>query len=145
MRVRSVATHDVESITALSGQLGYPTSVKDVGRRLAAIRSQEGHGVFVAQAEDGSVAGWIHVFGAHRVESEPFAEIGGLVVAVTRRRSGVGRLLCERAQQWAIDRGLRAIRVRARSEREEAHRFYSGIGYSLAKAQQVFSKSLAGR
>ena len=145
MNIRSVTEHDIESIATLSGELGYPTRAEDVGRRLAKIVTTEDHAVYVAEGSDGSVVGWIHVFGAFRVESEPFAEIGGLVVAVAHRGGGIGRLLCERASQWAGDHGFPALRVRTRAERAAAHRFYERIGFSRAKTQEIFSRSVATR
>lgn len=46
--------------------------------------------------------GWIHVFGAHRVEAEPFAEIAALVVDETRRGRGTGAALVEAAAEWRL-------------------------------------------
>ncbi len=144
MRIRSATEADVEAIAALSGELGYPARSEDVGRRRSQMAAAEGHAVYVAE-DAGSVLGWIHVFGALRLESEPFAELGGLVVAEAHRGRGIGRLLCERASQWARESGFQALRVRTRAEREATHRFYRHVGFRLAKTQQVFSMSLADR
>ena len=139
MSIRSATVDDLGAITTLSGELGYPSRTEDVERRFSKIMAAAGdHGVYVAQADDG-VVGWIHVFGAFRLESEPFAEIGGLVVAASHRGRGLGRLLCERAGQWARDHGFRALRVRTRVEREATHRFYERVGFRRAKTQEVFS------
>ncbi len=145
MNIRSATEHDVDSITTLSGELGYPTRAEDIGRRLSKIAEAEDHAVYVAEATDGSVVGWIHVFGAFRLESEPFAETGGLVVAVAHRGRGIGRLLCEQASRWACDHGFPALRVRTRAEREAAHRFYERIGFRRAKTQQVYSRQVTDR
>ncbi len=139
MKIRGATSTDIERIAELSGELGYPARVEDVGRRLPAIAIADDHAVYVAEAEDGSVVGWIHVFAAMRLESEPFAELGGLVVAEDHRGRGVGRLLCERTGRWARDHGFGALRVRTRAEREAAHRFYERVGFRLVKAQKVFS------
>ncbi|NNG00406.1 MAG: GNAT family N-acetyltransferase [Desulfobacteraceae bacterium] len=50
---------------------------------------------------DNQIKRWIHLFGANRVASDSFAEIGGLVVRSDCRREGIGRKLVERAMQWA--------------------------------------------
>ncbi len=139
MRIRSATGGDVEAIAALSGELGYPTRSEDVGRRLTTVARAEGHAVYVAEDAGGSVVGWIHVFVALRLESEPFAELGGLVVGKAQRGRGIGRLLCERASRWTHDHGFKALRVRTRAGREDAHRFYERIGFRLAKSQKVFS------
>ena len=145
MNIRSATEGDVELITALSGELGYPASAEDVARRWLAISAAAGHAVYVAETADGSVVGWIHVFGALRLESEPFAELGGLVVAEVHRGRGIGRLLCERAARWARDGGFRALRVRTRAERAATHRFYRHIGFRRVKTQEIFSLPLASR
>ena len=140
MRIRAATAGDVESIATLSGVLGYPTRAEHVGRRLSTIAAAQDHAVYVAEAADGSIVGWIHVFGAFRLESEPFAELGGMVVAEATRGRGVGSLLCERASRWARDHGFQALRVRTRADREAAHGFYQRVGFRRVKTQQVFSK-----
>lgn len=136
MKIRPAADRDISAITALSGELGYPAGAGDVLRRLAKMETMDDHAVFVAENHDGQVAGWIHVFVALRLESEPFAEIGGLVVAEGHRRRGVGRQLCERAARWARELDLEALRVRTRVERE-AHLFYRRVGFRQTKQQRV--------
>ncbi len=143
MTIRPAAGGDAEAIAMLSGELGYPAVAEDVDRRLSQMAAAEGHAIYVAEAGDGSVVGWIHVFGACRLESEPFAELGGLVVAEARRGCGIGRMLCERASRWARDSGFPALRVRTRVEREATHRFYERVGFRRAKSQHVFTMPLA--
>ena len=140
MRIRPAAAvdasdGDARAIAALSGELGYPAGAGDVRRRLTTMAGQDDHAIFVAE-DGGAIVGWIHVFVALRVESEPFAEIGGLVVAESYRRRGVGRRLCEWGSRWASDHGFRALRVRTRVERE-AHRFYQRVGFRQTKQQRV--------
>lgn len=142
MNIRSATEGDVEVLTALSGELGYPARAEDVGRRLTTMSAATDHAIYVAD-DGGSVIGWIHVFGALRLESEPFAELGGLVVAEAHRGRGIGRLLCERAARWARDGGFRALRVRTRAERAATHRFYRHIGFRRVKTQEIFSLPLA--
>ena len=137
MKIRAARDGDARAIAALSGELGYPTRAEDVGRRLTRVARADDHAVYVAD-DDGSVVGWIHVFASLRLESEPFAELGGLVVGEAWRGRGIGRRLIERASRWARDQSFEALRVRTRAEREDAHRFYRRIGFRLAKTQRVF-------
>ena len=145
MNIRPATSTDIEAIAQLSGELGYPATVEDVGRRMPAIAIADDHAVYVAEAEEGSVVGWIHVFAAMRLESEPFAELGGLVVAETHRGHGVGRLLCEHAGRWASRQGFRSLRVRTRAEREATHRFYEHVGFKQLKTQRVYAIKLRPR
>ncbi len=144
MSIRSATGDDAGALAALSGELGYPARAEDVARRLSAISAATGHAVYVAEA-DGSILGWIHVFGALRLESEPFAELGGLVVAEAHRGRGIGRLLIERASRWAREGGYQALRVRTRAERADAHRFYERVGFRRVKTQKVFVMELTSR
>ena len=137
MKIRDAAASDVHEIAALAGELGYPSSIEETGRRMSTILARDDQAVFVAEAADGSVVGWIHVFGALRLEWEPFAELGGLVVGEAHRGRGIGKLLCEQARQWASANGFSALRVRSRAEREAAHRFYEHLGFRRVKRQQV--------
>ena len=142
MKIREATAADVEEIAALSGELGYPSGAEEIGRRMSTILGRDDQSVYVAEAAEGSVVGWIHVFGALRLESEPFAELGGLVVSDPHRGRGIGKLLCEQARRWASENGFRALRVRSRAEREAAHRFYERLGFRRVKTQQVLSLDL---
>jgi GNAT superfamily N-acetyltransferase len=142
LEVRPALLADAEALAALAGELGYPATPELVEARLAAILAGPGHAVLVAESIPGEVVGWIHVFGARRVESEPFAELGGLVVREGHRGRGIGRRLVEAARRWAAVRGFSTLRVRTSVVREEAHRFYRGLGFELAKRQSVFSRAL---
>ncbi len=139
--IRPAGEDDAPAIAGLSGQLGYPSSVADSAERLKTVLGSTEHGVFAACDGD-DVVGWVHVFLALRVESGPFAELGGFVVSASHRRRGVGRALLAAAEDWAASRGVRKLRVRSRLEREDARAFYENLGFSVTKAQRVFDKCL---
>jgi predicted N-acetyltransferase YhbS len=142
--IRHGKRNDARAIARLSGELGYPVDTSAVANRLEAISQLAGNAVLVAEAAEGEVIGWVHVFAAHRLESPAFAELGGLVVAEKLRRRGVGGALVRAAAAWARDEGLTGIRVRSNVVREGAHGFYSRLGYAEIKSQAVFQKRLAG-
>jgi len=141
--LRQADPRDARDLATLSGELGYPTSEAEAGERLGLVCQQPDNVVFVAEAEDGRVVGWVHVFGAYRLEVEPFAELGGLVVVESARSSGVGRLLLDAAESWAAKAGFGQMRVRSNVIRDRAHAFYRHNGYSDLKKQAVFVKELA--
>jgi GNAT superfamily N-acetyltransferase len=97
--------------------------------------------VFVA-CTAGKVVGWVHVFLALRVESDQFAELGGFVVSRKYRRSGIGRQLLAAAEEWVVSRGVAKLRVRSRSDRNDARVFYEKLGFSTTKVQNVFDKPM---
>ncbi len=136
---------DAERIAALAGQLGYPSTTHQVRRRIERIRGRPDHRALVAETADGEVVGWLHVFVSRLLESDSFAEIGGLVVDENHRGSGVGKLLMQHAESWARARGCRTVRLRSNVIRKDAHTFYTKLGYHVTKMQYAFAKKLGGR
>jgi len=142
INIRLAAMDDSSALADLSTQLGYPTSPVQSANRLGVILDAKEHAILVACLDDGAVVGWLHVFLAFRVESDPFAEIGGFVVNEEFRRRGIGRSLLAAAEEWAIQRGIKKLRVRSRSNRTDTHTFYKRLGFSQSKQQHVFDQSL---
>ncbi len=140
--IRRATMDDSSALADLSTQLGYPTSQIQSANRLGVILDSNEHSILVACLADGTVVGWVHVFLAFRVESDPFAEIGGFVVAKEFRRQGIGRCLLAAVEEWVIQSGIAKLRVRCRSDRVDTHTFYERLGFSKSKQQHVFDKSL---
>jgi len=96
--------------------------------------------VFVACISK-KVVGWIHVCINFRIESDSYAEIGGLVVDENYRGKGIGKLLVEEAERWAQEKKFTKLRVRSNVIRKNTHRFYLHFGYKEEKEQKVFGKT----
>jgi GNAT superfamily N-acetyltransferase len=142
IRIRRANREDTASLTVLSEQLGYIASTDEILERLLKLHGMEEHAIFVAVDQTDSVLGWIHVLVGHRLVTETFAELGGLVVAEEYRGQGIGGSLLRKAEEWAVEKGLDLLRIRARSSRQRAHQFYTRMGYQLSKEQKIFVKSL---
>lgn len=139
--IRPLRSEDAERVAELATQLGYPSVAADILHRMTALPADGSHAVLVAEAE-GAVAGWVHVFIGHAIESDPRGEIIGLVVDQSRRRKGIGRLLMQHAEDWARARGATRMALRSNVIRTAAHEFYKSLGYAVAKTQYAFNKSL---
>ena len=144
LEIRIATSRDAQAIGPLTAELGYATSASETAARLDGVLDAPGHRVFVAESAEKGIVGWVHVFGALRVESDPSAELGGLVVRDSFRGRGAGTRLVNAAEQWASDNGYCTLRVRSRTERSGAHDFYESLGFECSKIQKVFDRSLLG-
>lgn len=141
--LRAMTPADVPMVAGLSGQLGYPASPDQVARRFERILPKQDHVLVIAEDLGRAVLGWVHAYAVLSLESEPYAEIGGLVVDHRHRRRGIGRALVAEVERWARGQGLNRMRVRSNVTREEAHRFYPGIGFDLLKTQRAYGRPLS--
>lgn len=146
MRIRPMTAADAGEVAALCGQLGYPSTPAQVAHRFGLLAERPESAVFVAEAEDDEaeerVAGFVHVQGRLAVESDPRAEIAGLVVEEARRGAGVGRALMAAAEDWAADHGYDEVTLHSNVARERAHHFYQSLGYAITKSSHMFRKAL---
>lgn len=132
---------DLSAVAVLCDQLGYPATEDILTGRFAALNGRRGEQMLVATNGE-AVCGWIHVRRVDSLESDPHAEVWGLVVEDRHRSQGVGGTLLEFAERWAVDHGLSCMRVRSNVLRERAHAFYERAGYAVVKRQSVFEKRL---
>ncbi len=140
--VRPATLADALGLAVLSAELGYPSEPASISRRLEILLARPDHAVWLAAASGGEVAGWVHAFVSLRLESDPFAELGGLVVGSGSRGQGVGRRLVATAAEWGAAQGCTRLRVRSRVERNGAHGFYARLGFVRSKTQGVFDATL---
>ena len=131
---------DAQSIAKLALELGYDVDDAAMRHRLAQVREQPEHAVFVAALDGQKVVGWVHVQLHQTLLSRAFVEISGLVVSSGFRKLGIGRALMDRAERWAERFAVEDVRVRAQVHRTDAHEFYEHLGYERTKEQRVFRR-----
>src|ERR1700733_15114294 len=83
---------DAAAIADLSVQWGYQSAKEKMLRCLQEIKNNTDHVMYVLLHDD-HVIGWIHGVYSLRIESDPFVEIGGLVIEQGFRRQGLGKFL----------------------------------------------------
>jgi len=139
--IRAMELADAEAVAGLTVQLGYQRTAEEIARWIREAGNSAERAALVACA-GASVVGWVEVSIERRLQSAPFALIGGLVVREGIRSRSIGRTLCKAAEDWARERGLETLRVTSRSTRTDAHRFYLRDGYETVKMSMVFEKKL---
>lgn len=144
LEVRPMEVRDAEAVCELSLQLGYERTAAEIREWIEGleVRRRVQAGFVACRGEE--VVGWIEVSVERRVQSPVFALIGGLVVREGLRGGGIGRRLCEAAEQWSQEQGVSKVRVTSRSSRVDAHRFYERDGYQVTKTSLVLEKKLGG-
>ncbi|MBC6111708.1 GNAT family N-acetyltransferase [Pedobacter fastidiosus] len=135
--VREIEERDFEEVATLTGQLNYEVNAEETLLRIKAIKSSAVDSAFVATHNE-LVVGWIHNFYTMRIESKPFVEIAGLVVNSEYRNQNIGKLLIEKATEWAKGYQVTSVRVRCNTMRKDSHKFYQHIGFRLTKQQMIF-------
>jgi GNAT superfamily N-acetyltransferase len=140
--VRRARSTDAARIAELSGQLGYPTTEKQMKARLKDASRDKDGACFVAESREGGLIGWVHVSTTPLLEVERRAEVNGLVVDETVRSHGAGAALLAAAEKWARGKRCKSVSVRSNVLRERAHGFYVRNGYEHYKTQKAFRKGL---
>lgn len=142
LKIRRARQADAARIAALSGQLGYPTTVKQMAGRLKSVLRQKNGVCFVAELNEGTLIGWVHVSVTPLLEVELRSEINGLVVDERSRSRGSGAQLLDAAEKWAKKMRCTGMSVRSNILRDRAHEFYERHGYKHYKTQKAFLKPL---
>jgi predicted N-acetyltransferase YhbS len=139
--VRLARDADAERIAQLSCMLGYTATSEVISERLRTVVASENDLILVAMSDSG-VVGWLQAHASQPIESGFRVEIIGLIVSPDVRRSGIGRLLVDHAEEWARKLGAGAIVVRSNVQRVESHAFYPALGYTASKTQTVYRKTM---
>jgi ribosomal protein S18 acetylase RimI-like enzyme len=126
---RNATEHDAAAVAALLGELGYPTSEADAGERIREALADPAACVLVAE-NDAKVVGFLAgCIGAYFPNGSRLFRITALVAAGTRRGTGVGRTLVERAIELAASRGCTGVELTTGEQRAGAHAFYERLGF----------------
>lgn len=141
VQIREISEKDAESVTTLSIQLGYDSNIRLTSARIKRINNSNENCAFVALIDD-KVVGWIHGFYTLRIESDPFVEIGGLIVDENYRNLKIGKQLIENVDLRAKKHQVKKLKVRCNIKRTESHKFYERIGFKENKRQVAFEIDL---
>lgn len=102
-------------------------SIRDERRYLKTVRRHPDAAVFVAE-EDGVVLARLSLARDPHPASRHVADLG-LMVAVSARRRGIGRMLLDEAVTWARTAGVRKLELHVFPWNEPALRLYESFGF----------------
>ena len=142
IRIRELTHDDIEEVMPLMIQLGYELNVEDLRQRFDAIAGFGGHALFGAET-NGQLAGVCHAFVRPALEKPPEVVVQSLVVDTAMRKSGIGKALMERVEEWTARQGFASVSLYSRVERKDAHAFYAGLGYEVVATSGLLRKWLA--
>jgi len=131
MNIREASINDVPELVSLMNQLGYPTSVEKFKPRFKAISENPNYHTLVAEM-NGKVIGMAGCcIGMFYEYDGSYVQIVAFVVDTNYRRKGIGKILIQEVESWAEKQEAIAIALNSgnRLERNDAHEFYSSMGY----------------
>lgn len=89
-----------------------------------------GTAIFIAQDEQGVDLGFIHLqAGKDYYLHEPHGHIADLIVAPHGEGRGIGRLLMEKAEDWARSQGFRWLTLSVFAQNLRARELYERLGF----------------
>lgn len=127
--VRHATVDDKAFIAVLMNDLGYQVSPALMAEKIGAMAFSENDAALVAILED-TLVGVISLHALpmfHR--SGHLGRITSLVVAASRRGSGVGSALMASADAWFQSQKCVKVEVTSGGQRADAHRFYQRLGF----------------
>jgi GNAT superfamily N-acetyltransferase len=141
LTIRDAGPGDARALATLVGQLGYPTTAKDVTRRVDRLRTSAADRLVVAEL-GGEVVGLASLHTSLSIEyDEPAAKLSAIIVDERHRRRGIGEALVAAMEMEARRRGCCLIFLTTAERRNDAHAFYRRIGFE--ETGRRFAKGLA--
>lgn len=142
MLVRPVDSADIDTWVALRIAL-WPDAADDArGEALSYLKSGgiEGraHGCFLAETGDGSIVGFAEVSDC----GDARCHLEGWYVVPTMRRRGVGRLLIEACEQWAVARGASRFTSDTDEDYPDSPAAHAGCGFEVSTDRRWFERRL---
>lgn len=133
MVIRKATGDDVAAMAGLMTELGYPTTPSDMQTRFAAIAGKPDYAIWLAEYE-GTVAGMIGLIHQWYFEKNgTYIRVAAMVTSEKFRNKGIGKLLMQKADEWAVATGSQQIILNSglREERKVAYAFYQKLGFEI--------------
>jgi len=145
VQIRAYRDSDWPAWLRLSLALFPEHSAEELESGMREHRARSDAEVFVAEREDGSVAGFVEVGArpyADGCDTSPVGYIEAWYVDPDARRKGYGRALLEAAEEWARGRGYREMASDAQLINKISYAAHRRAGYAEVDRIVQFRKVL---
>ena len=140
--IRAATEQDIPRILELYEELvtstapaetGRTPSLDDYRRVFEQARDMPGHELIVAE-ENGKVIGTMVLLIVPNLSHSglPWATVENVVTDQRFQRQGIGKIMMEYAIDRAKESGCYKLQLASNKKREEAHRFYEGLGFEAS-------------
>ena len=131
--LRDAHEGDIEELTLLMTDLGYPATFAEMQVRFKNIFAHPDYRTIIAIIGDEIVGMSGLCKGVYYEKNGLYLRIVVFVVKQTRRELGIGKILIKASEDWAVDQGLYTVLINSgnRDERKAAHAFYKKMGYAV--------------
>jgi GNAT superfamily N-acetyltransferase len=131
--IRDARIDDIEELTLLMTDLGYPATVAEMQERFKNIAAHPDYKTIIAVIDDEIVGMAGLLKGIYYEMNGMYLRILAFVVKQNARKLGIGKILISAAEDWAIEQNLNSVLINSgnRDERLAAHAFYKKMGYAI--------------
>lgn len=140
--ISDLTIQDLSSAQNLLTELSYDIPMEELTHRFENVIARDDHALLIAKDSSGQALGLIHVYERAALEKPVEAYIQSLVVTQDARRSGVGKMLNQAAEDWARQRNLKSIALHTQMHRTDALSFYTREGYAEITQSRMLRKPL---
>lgn len=139
--IREITESDYESVIVIWNKvLDIPVTLESLFETYSAMSEDDRYCTLVAEV-DGIVAGLITAVHTLAIgHPGGYVKMNGLGVLPEYRNRGIGKMLLEEVERFAIEKGAPYIGLASGIRRADAHGFYEHLGYR--KTSYWFRKEL---
>jgi GNAT superfamily N-acetyltransferase len=133
IKIRLYSQDDLVSLTELMADLGYPTSIDKMRRRMEFIEAVPLYHTFVAVINE-QVVGMMGIRQVYYYEEDGLVtQISALVTKEGFQGQGIGSALVKHVEEWAIKQESNCLYLTSgiKPERVKAHEFYKALGFEV--------------
>ncbi len=121
-------------------QLPIPITLQDIELSVTQI-DKTTSSIFIAE-DVVEIIGYAFVTEVVFIGFGKYIELQQILVDEKHRNKGIGKQLLKECEKWAVENGYEKIMLSSRVHLTNAHSFYQGMGYTIARQSYFYQKDL---